>query len=100
MWLRLSSIITFGYIDEPLLNYLNDNTDSIRKAFSDPYHIFEITFNDFDKWTKTKDIHLSSAQKIEYKIAKKNVKNRGIPTMWEEFIRKLKFKINQYTTYV
>lgn len=96
LWLCLSSKINFAYIDKPLLNYLNDSQNSIRKNNSDPYTVFEIAFTELENWMEQKNIFLTKDQKQNYSKAKKNVKKRGIPSNWEEFIRKVNFKINKF----
>ena len=95
LWLCLSSKINFAYIDKPLLNYLNDSQNSIRKNNSDPYTV-EIAFTELENWMEQKNIFLTKDQKQNYSKAKKNVKKRGIPSNWEEFIRKVNFKINKF----
>ncbi len=96
LWLCLSSKINFAYINKPLLNYLNDSQNSIRKNNSDPYTVFEIAFTELENWMEQKNIFLTKDQKQNYSKAKKNVKKRGIPSNWEEFIRKVNFKINKF----
>lgn len=95
LWLRLSTQLNIGYINQPLLKYLNENQTSIRTAHSDPYVIFELAFNNLDNWLRGKNFKLTALQQKSYKAAKQNVKRRGVPTEWSEFQRKLNSKLNQ-----
>lgn len=95
LWLRLSTQFKIGYINRALVKYLNENQTSIRTAQSDPYVIFELAFNNLDRWLKHKDLKLTALQRADYKAAKQNVKRRGVPTEWSEFQRKLNSKLNQ-----
>lgn len=95
LWLRLSTQMKIGYINQPLVKYLNESQTSIRTASSDPYTIFELAFNNLENWLSDKNLKLSTIQLKSYKAAKLNVKRRGVPTEWSEFKRKLNSKLNQ-----
>lgn len=95
LWLRLSTQMKIGYINQPLVKYLNESQTSIRTASSDPYTIFELAFNNLENWLSDKNLKLSAIQRKSYKAAKLNVKRRGVPTEWSEFKRKLNSKLNQ-----
>lgn len=92
LWLRVATKTDFVFVNENLLNYYDNNQTSIRSNYTDTWVIFEIVYNDFKNWIKKSNIRLSSIQTMELKKLMKKIKNKGVPSQWDEFIRKFNSK--------
>jgi glycosyltransferase involved in cell wall biosynthesis len=94
LWLRLSTKSNFAYVREPLVKYFDNVETSIRSGFQmDSWDVYGIVIPDFKNWVKQHKINLSAFQKQELKALTKRIKNKGIPTAWDEFKRKTKAKL-------
>lgn len=94
LWLRLSTKSNFAYVREPLVKYFDNVETSIRSGFQmDSWDVYGIVIPDFKNWVKQHKINLSAFQKQELKSLTKRIKNKGIPTAWDEFKRKTKAKL-------
>lgn len=95
LWLRISTQTPILYINETLVDYFDNFETSLRaEQTTDNWAIFEIIFTDFKRWVKTKRITLGLKDKKELKLLFKRIKRKGVPTQWQEFIRKLNYKLN------
>lgn len=92
LWLRVTKLSHFTYIDEALVNYCDSPNTSIRTNYDDSYDIFEIVFSNFKAWLNKESISLSYNEKKEFKMLQKRIKNKGIPTKWDLLVRKIKSK--------
>ncbi len=92
LWLRLSTRTDFVFLNETLINYFDNFETSIRTKYSDSWLIFGIVFNDFKKWLTVNKVNLTKQQKKDLELLFKKIKNKGVPSQWDEFLRKFKDK--------
>ncbi|MCA0430321.1 MAG: glycosyltransferase family 2 protein [Bacteroidetes bacterium] len=95
LWVRLSTKSEILYLNENLVNYTDAENISIRSEVkSDGWDTLNTIFYDFKNWFTLNKISLSKENQLNLKILYKKIKQRGVPTAYEEFIRKLKSKFN------
>ncbi|MFN8231712.1 MAG: glycosyltransferase family 2 protein [Bacteroidia bacterium] len=95
LWVRLSTKSEILYLNENLVNYTDAENISIRSEVkSDGWDTLNTIFYDFKSWFTLNKISLSKENQLNLKILYKKIKQRGVPTAYEEFIRKLKSKFN------
>lgn len=83
LWLRLSVLNNFVFINEPLVNYNDNNEISVRTHHTDPWLISEIVFADLKQWSESNTIQLNKEQQKRLNVALRNVKNKGQTSIWE-----------------
>ena len=94
LWLRLTTKSNFAYVNESLVKYFDNVETSIRSGFQmDSWDVYGIVMPDFKTWVKNNKVNLSAFQKQELKALTKRIKNKGIPTAWDELKRKTKAKL-------
>lgn len=93
LWVRLSAKTSFAFVNENLVKYFDNVETSIRASKKDDgWDVLQKVFSNFQKWLKTNQITLSDSDSKALKIRLKQIKQRGIPTAWEEFERKFRDK--------
>lgn len=73
LWLRVVTLTDFAYVEEPLVDYLDDAANSIR-AEQKEYVQREAVMEDFYQWSKTNAVDAGKAKSIKkaFRIAMKN----------------------------
>lgn len=100
LWLRLSKKTKFLFINENLVKYSDNAEISIRSTNTkDVWDTYSLIFNDFKEWLTQKKISLSSDEKREFKKLTKKIRQKGIETPTDNFLRKLSDKLKIKTIY-
>jgi teichuronic acid biosynthesis glycosyltransferase TuaG len=95
LWVRLSTKSELIYLNEPLVNYTDSENTSIRSEVKgDGWDTLNTIFYNFKEWIAINNVIVSTEQQRDLKALFKKIKQRGIPSAYEEFIRKLKSKFN------
>lgn len=72
LWFKISTRVDFYYIKDPLLNYYDNPTISIRKDSKSETEIRKIIFNSFSSWKANFSLALPQFNNSRFQIAIKN----------------------------
>lgn len=91
LWLRIAQRERFVYLAEPLVNYLDQPTQSIRSENTkDEWAIQQMIFDGVQQWIRENEIVLTTDQKKTLKHKRHLLKTRGKLNLWGRALRKLK----------
>jgi teichuronic acid biosynthesis glycosyltransferase TuaG len=90
LWLRLSLKTDFDYLSEPLVNYTDDPTSSVRANYADVWDIRKVIFGGLRQWIHEQNVQLTSAQQKLVSQAAQESEARGKKSLWQRVKQKLK----------
>lgn len=90
LWLRIATRSDFAFVGEPLVNYNDEPTGSVRNNYTDVWQLREVIFNGLDEWLKEKNLKQDAASQHLLQKNRKLIENKGKSSLIDRIKNKIR----------
>lgn len=90
LWLRIATRTSFCYVDEPLVNYYDDPTITVRTNYTNVWDLRKVVFSGLIQWIEKNRVKLEPAENSQLEEVYKEALAGGKTSLWKRIKKRIK----------